>query len=651
MIIKASPGSEPRTARGRTLPQLLRDRAREHADAPAMREKKHGVWMTYTWGQVLERVTASAHGLAALGLKRGDVFAIVSENIVESFWCEYAALALGARVVCAYPDLTAQELLYICEHSEAKVLLAEDQEQVDKYLDIADRLPHLTCAIHVDPRGLWHYHQPQLRSFAALQTAAAQPNGAADPHWLDREIDGGNPDDIAALCYTSGTTGVPKGAMLSHRFLLDNAYRVMAAHRVRAHAEYLSYISPAWATEQVMGFALGVLAPLVVNFSEKPDTVKRDLREVGPEYLLFTPRQWEMLASDVQAQMLDAGKLRQKLYAWAVNTGRTARKPGANAFRRRVMLPIAEHLVLRHVRDNLGLSRATAVLSGGSGLSPELFDLFHAFGVSLRNVYGSTELGLVSSHWEGAFDPATMGELLPSDPTNGQAVEAWIDEAGQLRVRCQAFSGYLKNDAATSDIGACSDGYRTGDAVRLDGRGQLVFLDRLKDLRRLRTGKPFPPQFIENSLRASPFIKDAMVLGDEQRDFVAALINVNPEICGRLAERNGVAYGTFSELSQLPAVREEVGKAIRNVNERLEAGARVVSFATLPKELDADEAELTRSRKLRREQIAERYNDIIAAIYDERDTVDAHIKARYQDGREAFMTARVAVNRVDEARA
>ena len=651
MIIKAPAGSDPRTARSRTLPQLLRDRAREHPNAPAMREKKHGVWATYTWTEVLQHVTASAQALAALGLGRGDVLAVVSENIVESFWCEYAALALGARVVCAYPDLTAQELLYVCEHSEAKLLLAEDQEQIDKYLDIGDRLPHLTCAIYVDPRGLWHYQQPQLKSFADLQAAPTRPNGAADPRWLDREIDIGKADDIAALCYTSGTTGLPKGAMLSHRFLLDNAYRVMAAHRVRAHAEYLSYISPAWATEQIMGFALGVLAPLVVNFSEKPDTVKRDLREVGPEYLLFTPRQWEMLASDVQAQMLDAGKLRQKLYAWAVNTGRTARKAEANWFRRRVMLPIAEHLVLRHVRDNLGLSRAMAVLSGGSGLSPELFELFHAFGVSLRNVYGSTELGLLSSHCDGAFDPATMGELLPSDPTNRQAVEAWIDEAGQLRVRCQAFSGYLKNDAATSDIGACSDGYRTGDAVRLDAGGQLVFLDRIKDLRRLRTGQLFPPQFIENSLRASPFIKDAMVLGDEQRDYVAALINVNPEICGRLAERNGVAYGTFSELSQLPAVREEVGKAIRNVNERLEAGARVVSFATLPKELDADEAELTRSRKLRREQIAERYSDIIGAIYDERDAVEAHIKARYQDGREALMTARVAVNRVDEARA
>ena len=651
MIIKAPPGSDPRTARSSTLPQLLRDRAREHPNAPAMREKKHGVWATYTWTEVLQHVTASAQALAALGLGRGDVLAIVSENIVESFWCEYAALAIGARVVCAYPDLTAQELLYVCEHSEAKLLLAEDQEQIDKYLDIADRLPHLTCAIYVDPRGLWHYQQPQLKSFADLQAAPTGPNGAADPNWLDREIDIGKADDIAALCYTSGTTGLPKGAMLSHQFLLDNAYRVMAAHRVRAHAEYLSYISPAWATEQFMGFALAVLAPLVVNFSEKPDTVKRDLREVGPEYLLFTPRQWEMLASDVQAQMLDAGRLRQKLYAWAVYTGRTARKAEANWFRRRVMLPIAEHLVLRHVRDNLGLSRATAVLSGGSGLSPELFELFHAFGVSLRNVYGSTELGLVSSHCDGAFDPATMGELLPGDPTNGQAVEAWIDETGQLRVRCQAFSGYLKNDAATSDMGTCGDGYRTGDAVRVDAGGQLVFIDRIKDLRRLRTGQLFPPQFIENSLRASPFIKDAMVLGDEQRDYVAALINVNPEICGRLAERNGVAYGTFSELSQLPAVREEVGKAIRNVNERLEAGARVVSFATLPKELDADEAELTRSRKLRREQIAARYSDIIGAIYDERDAVDAHIKARYQDGREALMTAKVAVNRVDEARA
>ncbi|MGO9047157.1 MAG: AMP-dependent synthetase/ligase [Xanthobacteraceae bacterium] len=645
MIIKAARSQDPRTSGGKTLPQLLIERAQAYPDRACMREKKHGVWVGYTWREVLERVQQTACGLAALGLQRGDVLAVLSENIVESFWAEYAALALGARVVFAYPDLTAQELLYILDHSEAKMLLAEDQEQVDKFLAIQNELPRVVSVIYVDPRGLWNYREPLLRSYADVQGA----NALSSADFIQAAIEAGRQDDVAAICYTSGTTGRPKGAMLSHRFLLENAYRIMAAHRVRPHAEYLSYISPAWATEQFMGFALGLLAPLVINFSEKPDTVKRDLREVGPEYLLFTPRQWEMLASDVQAHMLDAGPIRRALYGWAVKAGAAAREPDASFLQRRLALPIAERLVLRPIRDVLGLSKTSAVLSGGSGLSPELFRLFHALGVSLRNLYGSTELGVLSSHSGSGFDPATMGELLPSDPTIAQPIEAWVDAGGQLRVRCCAFSGYLKNEAATAELGRAEEGFCTGDAVRVDARKQLIFLDRLKDLRRLRTGQRFPPQFIENSLRASPFIRDVMVLGDEDCDFVAALINVNPEICGRFAERHGLAFGTFSELSQLPEIRAEIAAAIREVNGRLETGARVASFVTLPKELDADEAELTRSRKLRREQIAEHYRDIIGAIYAGVEHVIATIEARYQDGRKAKMTARVAVNRIAEA--
>lgn len=643
MMFRGSPGTDARTSNGRTLPQLLRDRAKEHGERAFMCEKRHGVWRNYSWNEARSRIEATAHALAMLGLRRGDVLAMVSENIVEVFWLEYAALALGARVVCAYPDVTPEELLFILDHSEATLLVAEDQEQTDKYLAVKDRLPRVRHVIYIDDRGLWHYDHPGLRKYDDVVAAGAE-RAQADPAFVDREIDQGRQDDVAAICYTSGTTGLPKGAMLPHRFLLDGAYRIMAAQRIPQHAAYLSYISPAWAAEQLMAFALGLLAPMVINFSEKPDTVQHDLREVGPEYLLFTPRQWEMLASDVQARMLDAGFLRQKLYGWAVEIGKRARQKDAGFFTTAVALPLAERLVLRHVRDNLGLTKAVAVLSGGSGLSSDVFELFHAFGVPLRNVYGTTELGLLSSHWHGDFDPNTMGEILPHDPTIGRPIEAWIDEAGQLRVRCCAFSGYLKNEEATAELGHGEEGYRTGDAVRIDERGQLIFLDRLKDLRRLRTGQPFPPQFIENNLRASPFIKDVMVLGDEARDFVAALVNINPEICGRFAERRGLAYGTFSELSQLPAIRAQVGDAIREVNRRLEPGARIASFATSPKEFDADESELTRSRKLRRDQVAKHYKDIIAAIYERRESCDAEIRVRYQDGREMQMRAHVAIN-------
>jgi long-chain acyl-CoA synthetase len=304
---------------------------------------------------------------------------------------------------------------------------------------------------------------------------------------------------------------------------------------------------------------------------------------------------------------------------------------------------------LRGVRDLLGLSKVRGVLSGGAGLSGELFTRFHAFGVPLGNLYGSTELGLVSAHRRGATDPVTMGQLMPSDPTIAGPMEAWVDETAQLRLRLPAFSGYLKNEEATAALGSADAGYESGDAVRVDGRGQLIFLDRLKDMRRLGSGQVYPPQFIENHLRAASMVRDAIVVGDETRPFVCALVNIDSDIAGRFAEMHGLAYGTFTELSQLSAIRAEVARVIASVNELVEPGARVQSFATLPKELDADEAELTRSRKLRRELIHERYSALIEALYGEATHCDTAIEVKYQDGSVSQLHAAVAVNRVEVA--
>jgi long-chain acyl-CoA synthetase len=418
---------------------------------------------------------------------------------------------------------------------------------------------------------------------------------------------------------------------------------------VEPGARYLSYISPAWAAEQFFGVGLALLAPMVVHFAEKPEMVQHDLREVGPEYLMFTPRQWEMLASNVEARMMDASPWRRRLYSWGVRVGARSRRGKAGFVTRQVAAPLADLLVLSGVRNLLGLTCARGVLSGGSGLSAELFERFHAFGVPLGNLYGSTELGLVSAHRRGRADPQTMGQLMPCDPTIAGPMEAWIDDAAQLRLRLPAFSGYLKNDEATAALGAAEAGYETGDAVRLDGRGQLIFLDRLKDMRRLATGTAYPPQFIENHLRASALVRDAIVIGDETHGFVTALINIDSEIAGRFAELHGLAYGTFTELSQLPAIREEVGRVVAGVNALVEPDARVRRFATLPKELDADEAELTRSRKLRREFIHDRYSDLIEALYGGAGHCDARIEVRYQDGAVSSLNARVALNGVEAA--
>jgi long-chain acyl-CoA synthetase len=643
-VYRAMPVDDARTSRGRTLPQIFRDRARENGDDVAIRSKRFGVWRGRTWAEVNASVRRYALGLAAAGIERGDVVAIIAENCEEQFILQLAALCVGARTVCAYPDSIADEIGFLLDHAEAAIAVAQDQEQIDKVLSLASRLPKLRRTFYIEPRGLWHYDSSLLAPLTALEK---QPD-EADERWLDAAIDAAAQSDIAVYCYTSGTTGRPKGAMLSHAFILDNAYRLMGTLAVEPGARYLSYISPAWAAEQFYGFGLALLAPMLVHYAEKPETVQSDLREVGPEFLMFTPRQWEMLASGIDARMMDADRFRWALYAWALRVGseRLASKGQSVA---RFLHPLADLLVLRGVRNLLGLSRARAVLSGGSGLSAELFNRFHAFGVPLGNLYGSTEMGLVSAHRRGVTDSGTMGALMPSDPTIAGPMEAWIDPRGQLRLRLQAFSGYLKNDAATAELGTREDGYETGDAVRVDHRGQLVFLDRLKDMRKLASGQSYPPQFIENHLRASSMIRDAIVIGDEGHAFVTALINVDSEIAGRFAELHGLAYGTFTELSQLPAIRAEVSRAVDQVNGLLDRGARIRSFATLPKELDADEAELTRSRKLRRELIHERYADLIESLYRGDPHCDTTIQVKYQDGSVNTMRTQVAINRLEHA--
>ena len=644
-VLRAVPVEDHRVSGGRTLPQLLRDRASTDDAGIAIRSKRAGVWRSLRWRDVNRQVRQYAAGLATAGLKRGDVIAFITENCEEQFMMQFAALSIGARTVCSYPDASVDEVGFLLEHSGAVMLVGQDQEQVDKVLALPREATQLRAIFYIDRDGLWNYDAPRL---APLASVLERGKNSLDDAWLDAEIDTQEQTDIAVYCYTSGTTGRPKAAMLSHAFILDNAYRLMGSLEVERGARYLSYISPAWAAEQYFGFGLALLAPMIVHFAEKPETVQSDLREVGPEFLMFTPRQWEMLASAVEAQMMmDAGPWRRRLYNWGTRVGRARNLPGAAAFTRYVAAPLAEVLVLRGVRNFLGLSSARGVLSGGSGLSAELFTRFHAFGIPLGNLYGSTELGLVSAHRRGATDPVTMGQLMPSDPTIAPPMEAWVDDGGQLRLRLPAFSGYLKNETATAELGTPENGYETGDAVRLDERGQLIFLDRLKDIRRLRDGEVYPPQFIENHLRSSSMIRDAIVIGDEKRTFVTALVNIDSEIAGRFAETKGLAYGTFTELSQLGLIRTEVARAVASVNALVEPGARVRLFATLPKELDADEAELTRSRKLRRELIHERYCDLIDALYGDAEHCDTAIEVKYQDGTISQLNTRVFVNRVD----
>lgn len=639
--------------RGKTLPQLLLQRGRQDADTLAQRHKSMGIWKRYTWSDVLEAVTHCSIGLAALGLKRGDVVAIIGENEPELFRADLAALAQGALVVCLYPDQSPDEMAFILSDSGARFLFAQDQEQTDKVLSVLDQLPAIEAIIFWDPKGLWTYNNPKLHDIRQLQARGAEL--ATSTHGaFEAMVASGKPTDPAVLLYSSGTTGRPKGIQVSHNYLLDNALRILGGAKLRAGAEYLSYISPAWGTEHVFGVSIGLINPMVVNFPERPESVLHDLREIGVECLCFTPRQWESLASDQQAKLLDAVPFVRAACSWALGVGQRyaeSQLTGASPSVWTVLTHfIAETFVLRPLRDQLGLKNVQIAVSGGAAMAPDVFRLFHSMGVPLRNAYGLTEFGWIAMHREKYFDLETVGSLLPVDPAYGEPLQWLISEEGELLLRGgTGFEGYHGLPEKTRE--RWKDGWlRTGDHCAITSSGELLYYERMEDLRTLSTGVRYPPQFIETRLRFSPFIKDVMVVGDESTPYPVALINIDAQMVGRWAEERGIGYSTFADLSQRPEVRELIRSEIARVNTRLEEGARVVRFANLPKELDADEGELTRTRKLRRGLLVERYAALIKLLYSDVGELVLELEVKYRDGRTSNFRAEVWSNACDSSR-
>ncbi|MCL4744500.1 MAG: AMP-binding protein [Burkholderiaceae bacterium] len=634
-----------------TLAQVLAERARISPNEVCERHKRLGIWHEFTWAQVHDNVRALALGLQALGVRRDGVVMAIGENEPEHFWTEFAAHALGAAVVSLYPDQNTDEITYLAQDSGATVVVAQDQEQVDKALVAASRASTVEAIVYWDDAGLWNYSDALLHSFEEVQRSGREVH-ASDTNRYDAELAMGRADDVAVLSYTSGTTGLPKGVILTQRYLFDNAARITGALAFKPGCEYLTYISPAWATEQFFGITLGLMVPMVVNFPEGPEQVLANLRELAVEAMLFSPRQWENLASVVQARMLDAGTVRRAIYQWGVaighevNVGRLeGRQPSLAA---RLMYPLADALVLEPLRDKLGLVRAQITLCGGSAMAPDVFRLFHAMGVHLRNAYGTTEIGLLTLHQGERYNLETVGHWMKCDPQYGPPLEWRVSDEGELQVKGgSGFIGYHGKPDKTAES-LDGDWYRTGDAVSLTEGGELVFLERVKDMRRLRGGHPFPPQFIETRLRFSPFIKDLMTLGDDKRDFVAALINIDMEVVGRWAEERNIGFSTFADLSQRPEVRELIRAEIARINALLPRHARVSRFANFPKELDPDEGELTRSRKLRRDFLEERYAKLIDGLYAGEATIAIVVPVTYQDGRKGTLSANVTTTQVND---
>ena len=635
-----------------TLPQHLLARAQAEPERVAQRHKHRGIWREFSFAEVLENVRDFALGMRAAGVGPGETVAIIGENEPEHFWVEYAAQAIGAKVVSMYPDLTADEAQYLLEDSEAVYLVAQDQEQVDKGLAIRDRLPGLRAIVFWDDTGMWSYRQEGLLAFEAVQREGRAIH-EREPRLFEELVQAGTPDDIAVLSYTSGTTGKPKGVILTHRYLIDNAQRVAAGAGITPGLEYLTYIAPAWATEQFFGLTIGVTVPMVVNFPEGPEQVLENIRELAVEAMVFAPRQWESLAAGIQARMLDAGRWRRRIFDWGLRIGHEVHVNRLDGkpipARARMLLPLADALVLRPLRDQLGLVRLKVAMCGGSTMAPDVFRLFHAIGVPLRNVYGSTEIGLLTLHQGERYDLETVGHWLVAHPEAGPELEWKVSDTGELLVRGGCFfAGYWRQEAKSAE--RIVDGwYQTGDAVSSTGQGELVFLERVDDMRELSTGERFPPQFIETRLRFSPFIKDIMTLGDTSRPYIGALINIDMNVVSRWAEERKLAFSTFTDLSQKPEVAQLVREEIERVNRFLPEASRIRRFANFPKELDPDEGELTRTRKLRREFLEDRYARLIDALYAGEAEASLQIPVTYQDGRKGMLAARVAVHDVGDA--
>jgi len=629
-----------------TLPRLLRHNAEQMAARPAMREKNQGIWQTFTWAQYWEEVRDFALGLAAHGFGRGDKLAVIGDNRPRLYWAQIAAQCLGGTAVPTYQDSIASELVFVLDHAEVSVVVAEDQEQVDKIMSLRAELPHLELVVYDDPKGLRHYRSPGLKSFAEMQ-AAGHEYGAAHHGYLETEIDRGDTDDLALLTYTSGTTGRPKGVMLSHANLLSSAQGFVAAEDIRATDDLLCYLPMAWIGDSLFSLVLTLLVGFTCNCPERPQTVQRDLRELGPTIAIAPPRIWENMLTQLRVRATDATPLKHRLFEFfRAHAERAEQLKGEGkpvSPIARLGLSLGEVLVYAPVRDQLGLRRARWVYTGGAPLGPDTFRFFRAFGVNIKQVWGSTELaGLASLQPDGEADPDTVGRVIPGTETR-------IAEDGEVLIRSAAvFKGYYKQPDATSDTMTGDGWFRTGDSGFVDRRGHLIVIDRAKDVGKLTDGTPFAPQFVENKLKFSPFIAEAVAFGDCQ-PFVAAIVAIDLTTVGNWAERRNLPYTSFQDLSAKPEVRRLIGEEIAEVNASLPDAARIRRFLLLNKEFDADDNEITRTRKIRRRFVAEKYAAIVEAFYRDDREVEVTTEITYEDGRKAMLSSTIAIEDVFEA--
>jgi long-chain acyl-CoA synthetase len=634
-----------RTSEPDTFPKLLLHNARVRGRRPAIREKDLGIWQAWTWEEVAREVRALACGLAASGFARGDRLAIIGDNRPRLYWLMAAAQCLGGIPVPLYQDSVAGEMVYPLQEAEIRLAVAEDQEQVDKLLEIKERCGFLQEILYDDPRGLKNYPQPFVRDLARI-LELGRVYDREHPGLFDEWVAQGRGSDVAIILYTSGTTGSPKGVILTHDNLIRTGRNGIEREGLSEKEEMLAYLPMAWVGDNLFSYTQSYVAGFCVSCPESSDTVLADLREIGPTYNFAPPRIYENMLTQVMIRMEDAGAIKRKMFEFFMAVARRAGtrildgKPVG--WRDRALYGLGRVLVYEPLKNVLGLSRIRLAYTAGEAIGPDIFDFYRSLGINIKQLYGSTEASVfVCAQPDGEVRSDTVGTPMPE-------VEVRIAESGEVLFRGPGvFQSYFKNPEATAQTKTADGWVHTGDAGYFDEHGHLKIIDRAKDVGHLNDGTLFAPKYLENKLKFFPYIREAVAFGD-QRDSVAAFINIDLQAVGNWAERRSLPYSGYTDLAAQEPVYDLVRGCIEAVNRDLArdpklAGSQIRRFLVLHKELDPDDGELTRTRKVRRGFIAERYPDLIEALYSGKSSLPVEAQVRFEDGRVGQIRADVQI--------
>jgi long-chain acyl-CoA synthetase len=625
-----------------TLPKLLVKNFLKYGSQPAIREKTMGIWQSYSWAEYCELVKYLCLSFISMGLKSAGRVSILAENKPHAYWFELAAHSAGGIVVGIFADCTPPEVEYYVNHSDSRFVVCQDQEQVDKVLEIKDKVPGVQKVIYWDPKGLWSYTDPLLISMDQM-IEMGRAYEKEHPDLFEKSVAETKGEDLAVFFYSSGTTGAPKAAMVTHRALIGMAGAINDIDKYRENEEYLSFLPIAWIAEQLFGVACSLVYCLRTNFPEEPETVQDNIREIGPQVVFFGPRLWENLIRMIQVKILDSGWINRLFFNAALNIGyriinytMSKGKPGLLVS---FLYYLADKSVFRSLRDNIGLSNTRIGYSAGAAVSPDVIRYFHAIGVNLKQIYGSSEIGIVTCHRDHDIQAETCGPPLSH-------VDIKFSDEGEIMIRTpNMFSGYYKDEERTAQ--KIKEGwYHTEDFGFLNKDGHLVVMDRMEDLLELAGGQKFSPQYCEIRLRFSPYIKDALAVARENETFIGALINIDLGNVGQWAESKHIPYTTFTDLSQKQQVIELIRNQIAKINEGLPDYSRITKFLNLHKEFDPDEAEMTRTRKLRRTFVEERFKQMIDAIFGNAQEIEVASQVTYRDGRTGITKSMVKINEV-----